>query len=261
MKKLFIVILSLFLTINMARAEAEYGFKGPLNFIQCKILEKTIASQLENKYNGNADIKIKSYGAKALRNGIFKSANLKLDNIIIKEIPISYIELETISTENKLDITNVKNINLISTIDAQFTALLSNENLKQILNSNIYQNEIAKINSQLAPYITIDIKDIYCENGRLFIKLQANSFGIKMATTTSSEVVTENGEIILKDIKLGKIAKNIFSTSIYTSLEGLNPFKTTIKALGNSNLNIKPSAINIVNDKIKISGMIKIYKD
>ena len=163
MKRLFLTLLILFFTTSSALATNNFGHRGPLNFIQTKILEKTISSQLERQYGGLADIKIKSYGAKALRNGIFQSAQLNLNDIKIEDISISNLNLETTSIENKLDITDIKNIKLISNIDAIFSASISNEDLKNILNTPIYQNEISKINTKLSPLASIKIREIFCQ--------------------------------------------------------------------------------------------------
>lgn len=261
MKKFVLILVSLFLMTNTVIASENYGFRGPLNFIQCKILEKTISSQIEKRFKATVDTKIKSYGAKALRNGIFKSAIVQLNGVEVDGISVSEVNVETTSVENRLDITDIKDIKLLSNIDANFWATLSNEDLKNILASKIYQKEIAKINAQIAPFASVKIADVYCEGEQLFIKLQANSFGVKLNTIVSSQVVSENGIVVLKDIKLSKHSNNVLLGSIMGDLGGVNPINTAIKGLGNPNLSIKISSINIVNDKIKISGIIRIYKD
>ena len=259
MKKTFLTLLISLLISNSVYANNDYGFRGPLNFIQVKLLEKTISTQVKKEFKGSVNTKINSYGAKALRNGVFKSAELELNNCLIEGISISRIQLKTTSIENKLDISDLKNIKLLSNIDAEFYTTLSNEDLKSILASSFYKKEIAKINTEISPLASINIGDIYCRDDRLFIKMEANTIGIKMNTTCSSKINVEGNNILLKDIKFNKKNNSILSTNIKKDLEGLNPIKTTIEALDNSNFDIKPTSINIINDKIEISGIIKIY--
>ena len=261
MKNFILILVLLFLMTNPVVASENYGFRGPLNFIQSKILEKTISSQIEKKFKATVDTKIKSYGAKALRNGIFKSAVIQLNGVEVDGVSIDEVSLETTSVENKLDITDIKNIKLLSNIDADFVATLSNEDLKNILSSKIYQKEVSKINAQIAPFASVKIADIYCEEELLFIKLQANAFGAKLNTTVSSQIALADDVIVLKDIKLSKHSNHVLLWSVVGGLEGINPINTAIKGMENSNLSIKISSINIVNDKIKISGIIRIYKD
>ena len=120
------------------------GFRGPLNFFQSKILEKIISVQVEKVVGGNIKTKISSYGAKALRNGIFKSAFIEGKNLSFDGINISGFEAETTTENNRLDISDKSNPKLLTDIQADFKTVVSNEDLKTVITAPICQNEIKK---------------------------------------------------------------------------------------------------------------------
>ena len=75
MKKLFVFIFFVLFSILPVFADSkEFGFRGPLNYFQSKVLEKIISTEVKKVVGGNITTDIRSYGAKALRNGIFKFA-------------------------------------------------------------------------------------------------------------------------------------------------------------------------------------------
>lgn len=265
MKKFFTTILILFFASNLVFAREEnLGFRGPLNFIQCKVLEKIISMQIRKVVNGKIDTNVKSYGAKALRNGIFKSAEFEAKDLNVDGVHITRVYAKTITENNRIDISDKQNPKLLTDILAEYKAEVTNSDLKTLLLSEEYVKRVAKINAKIAPLARIYDTDIYCENNRLYFKLMVLSdlvFGGKITISGSTDIYSNGYKTELRDIKFNKRLKMNISDNLIRFINDLNPVNIVIKELGDAKIYVTAEEINIINDKIEISGIIKIYKD
>ncbi len=264
MKKFFIIILLFVFSNNIVFAGDEnLGFRGPLNFAQCKILEHVVSCEIHKIMGGRARVRFVSYGAKALRRGIFKSAAMKGKDFNLDGINISKINIETITENNRLDVSDLNNVKLITDILAKYTAEITNDDIKTIIASRPYQNEIARINKRLAPFIRIYNSDVYCRNNRLFIKLflASDLIGSKFTVSISTDIYSDGYKTGFDDIKLNKKLQMGLSDKIIEFIDALNPVNFVVKELDDAKISTTVRSINIVDDKIQISGIIKIYKD
>ncbi len=264
MKKFLLFILIVVFSSNIVFASDEnLGFRGPLNYIQCKVLEYVISREVKEFTGGYIKVKVDSYGAKALRNGIFKSVALEGRNLNIDGMNISKFSADTITENNRLDVSDYNNLRLITDILAEYTAELTNEDINTIINSKEYKNEIALINKKLSPFLRIYNTSIYSENNRLHIKLWLASdiIGSTFTVSMSTDIYSDGYKAGLNDIKFSKKVKIGISDSVLTVVETLNPINFVIKELDDAKISTSVKSINIVDDKIQISGIIKIYKD
>ena len=264
MKKFISILLLFVLGSNTVFARDEnLGFRGPLNFAQCKMLEHVVTCEIQKFMGGRAKVRFVSYGAKALRRGIFKSARMKGKDFNLDGINISRINIETITENNRLDINDLNNVKLITDILAKYTAEIDNDDIKTIIASKVYQNEISRINKKLAPFLRINNSDIYCKNNRLFIKLYFTSdlIGTSFAVSVSTDIYSDGYKTGFNDIKLSKKIQMGLSDKIIEFIDVLNPVNFVVRELDDAKISTTVKSINIVDDKIQISGIIKIYKD
>ena len=264
MKKLLSLIFVIFIFANVSFAyDEDLGFRGPLNFIQCQVLEYVFAREIHKTIGGNVNIKLTSYGAKALRNGIFKDAVLDGKNLNIDGISISRLHAKTLTENNRLDISDLQHIKLITDILAEYYAELTNEDINTILKSEEYQAEINKINTKLSPFLKIYNTNIYSENNMLYIKLWVTSdlLGTSFVIKVSTDIYSEGYKTGLNNIQFSKKLKLGISDKLLEFLDKLNPVNFVIKVLENAKISTNVKSINIIDDKIQISGIIKLYKD
>ncbi len=264
MKKLLIILLFICLSTNLTYARDEdLGFRGPLNYIQSKILEHVLSIEVQKITSGDIRIQIVSYGAKALRNGIFKSVIMEGKNLNFDGMSISKIYAQTITENNRLDIRNIEHIKILTHILAEYSLELNNDDIKTILASEAYKAEISKINNKMSPIFRISNVDIYCEYNRLFIKLLVKSdlIGASFNVRISTDIYSDGYKTGLYNIKFNKKLKMGLSDDILYIIDRLNPVNYVVKDLGNANVKVSIKQVNIVDDKIQISGIIKVYKD
>ena len=260
MRKFLLLLFVLFFGLNVFATDENMGFRGPLNFFQSKILEKIISVQVEKVVGGNIKTKITSYGAKALRNGIFKSAFIEGKNLSFDGINISGFVAETTTENNRLDISDKSNPKLLTDIQADFKTVMSNEDLKTIITAPICQNEIKKLNKNLAPLVRVNTLNVWADKGRLKFRVNLSSglFGSEFSISGSTSVFSDGNKIVIKDMEISK--KTQFANNILSLLNSLNPINLVIKQLDNANIDILVNNINIIDDKIEIFGIIKIYR-
>lgn len=260
MRKFLILLFILFLGVTAFAVDENIGFRGPLNFFQSKILEKIISVQVRKVVGGDIKTKITSYGAKALRIGIFKSAFIEGKNLSFDGINISGFVAETTTENNRLDISDKSNPKLLTDVQADFKTILSNEDLKTIITAPVCQNEIKKINKNLAPFIRVNTLDVWADKGRLKFKVNLSSglFGSEFSISGSTSVFSDGEKVVMKDMEISK--KTSFAKNLLSMLNNLNPINLVIKQFDNANIDILVNNINIVDDKIEIFGIIKIYR-
>jgi len=265
MKKFFSFLLIFFLSASFAIARDEnLGMRGPLNFLQSIILEKIISVRIKNFVGGKNSVNIESYGAKALRNGIFKSAEFVGKDLNVDGIHITSVRAKTLTENNRIDISDKKKLKLLTDIQAEYKAELANSDLKTLLMSDEYTKRVNKINSKMAPFARLYDTDIYCENNRLYFKLALLSdliFGGKIFINCSTDIYSNGYKTELRDVRFSKRLKMDISDSLIRFVNDLNPINIVIKELDSAKINVSADTINIVNDKIEISGIINIYKD
>lgn len=263
MKKFLILgFLFLLITSPVDASPRELGLRGPLNFFQSKVLENIISKEVKRVVGGKINTDISSYGAKALRNGIFKSAQINGKNLEFEGIHIDSVEIHTTTENNKIDITDKSNPKLLTDIYGEYTAQITNENLTTILASPIFNKEIGKLNQKLAPFVAINQLNVFCESGQLRFKINLISdlLGSEIPISGSTKIYASNGVTEFEDIKLNKKIKLWFTDKVISLVNSLNPLNIVIKELDNACLNISVSNIKIIDDKIEIFGMIKVYR-
>ena len=262
MKKILLLLFMLFFGLQTFAKEENLGFRGPLNFFQSKVLEHIISSQIKNTVGGNIKTKINSYGAKALRNGIFKSAKTEGKNLAFEGISITSFTATTITENNRLDIGDTSNPKLLTDIQAEYIATLSNEDIKTIITAPICQKEILKFNKKLAPFAQIYDIDIFCKTNRLHfrINLLSELFGTNFSVSGSTDVYSDGNIAELRDIEFSKKIKLGLSEKAILLLNNLNPINLVIKELDDAHLDINVNKIKIIDDKIQIFGIIKLYR-
>ena len=262
MKKLFttiIIILSICANTSFG-AEIDYGQKGIINFIQTKALEKTISTILKKKLGGNISTEITSYGAKGLRNGYFEKAHIQAENINYKNINISQIKATTTSAPNQIIINDKKFIPQTK-IYANYSAELDNKDIESIVKSEYLQAKITKINEQISPLARISDLNVYIKDNHLIFKIPIQTFIQDATITFSTNILAQNGSTTLSDITTNKNLKRFISGNLNAILESINPVDILLDKVNNSKVNFSVKNINIINDKIQISGIIRIYKD
>ena len=153
---------------------------------------------------------------------------------------------------------------MLTDIQAEYKAELTNSDLKTLLMSEEYTKRVNKINAKIAPFARLYDADIYCEQDRLYFKLSLLSdliFGGKIVINCSTDIYSNGYKTELRDVRFSKRLKMDISDSLIRFVNDLNPINIVIKELDSAKINVSADEINIVNDKIEISGIIKIYKD
>jgi len=86
-------------------------------------------------------------------------------------------------------------------------------------------------------------------------------FGGKIFINCSTDIYSNGYKTELRDVRFSKRLKMDISDSLIRFVNDLNPINIVIKELDSAKINVSADTINIVNDKIEISGIINIYKD
>ena len=263
MKKIVLLFFLVLFMANFAFARDEdFGFKGPLNYFQSKILERVISTQVQKVVGGKVQTQVSSYGAKALRQGVFKSAKISGEDLQFDGLTLSGFVAETVTENNRIDISDKKSPKLLTDVRGEYKATLTNDDIQKVLNSSVCRKEISKINKKLAPFAEISDVEMFCQTNRLHLKLNMVSglFGTSFAVSASTGIYSDAGWAELQDVKFSKKMKLGLSDSVIAVLNDLNPINLVIKELDNAKLDISVNEIKIVDDKIEIFGIINVYR-
>lgn len=233
-------------------------------FVFEKAAQAIIKKELKKQTGANFDVKLKAFSANDLLGGKFKSLTIKGQNITVQGNSISNISIETLCDFNYVDLKS-KPMKFKENMVLKYSLEISDADLKKTLQNGGYLDKINKINlSGLGiKLFKIDGSSIDIKEDKIFFNLGASFLGsarpVKMSAALDLNV--KNGKISRASIDLPALFTT-FDLDDFKYL--LNEFATlnfTVNIMENPNTKIQIENINIVNDKLHISGTVLLPKN
>ncbi len=116
-----------------------------LNFVSEKIAQSIIKKELKKATKERFKVEMKSYSAKDLLQGKFKSLKISGKNLDIDGIYLSSFEAATLCDFNSIE-ANKNSVKFRENLAMKFAIELSNSDLKKTVKSTGYLNELNKTN-------------------------------------------------------------------------------------------------------------------
>ena len=227
-----------------------------------KIIKKTIK---KNITKGNIKTSIKSFSAKDLKAGRFKSAKITGKDVNIQGIEIAHFEAKTLCDFNYIADGKNGNVIIKENIPLQVTIEMTEDNINNTMDSSDYKRLINNINNIGGNFnifniesATVKIKD---KKMHYIVKYSMPFVRKAKEVSLSADLRVENGQIKLANTTLDNKSYSLDVNRFSSILNYINPLDFSAKVLDNREAKFKVQNVNISDDKITIDGRITILKD
>lgn len=235
-----------------------------MTFLTQKIAECIIKKELKKATKEKFKVEMKSYSARDLMNGRFKSLKFSGKNLEIEGVHLSSLEAKTICDFNYIQIYK-NSIKFKENMIMNYALEISNKDLKKTINSTDYLKSLNKIklSSMGITFFKLDGANVEIKNNKLYFTVNVTSpiSAKPIPIVVRSDVKVEDGNIVLTKVDLVNIYTMLDLSKITYLLNALNPLTFSTDILHNPNSKMKIQTVDIIGDKIYIKGIIFIPKN
>ena len=282
MKKIFLLLGMLLIANSSAMANCEYKCVAPynmnnkfrtfvgavsgVNFSAEKVGQKIIKKAFtKTASNDNLKVKLDSYSAKDLKNGIFKSLSIKGENVNINDIYLSYLELNTLCKFNYIKQVN-NEIVFMEDFPMSFNIDLTATDINKTMQSKNYKriiSDLNKLGNSFGGGLQIASTKVAIRSSKFYYII-----GISIPFIKSEQKIVINSDLVVKNGKIDfantKLVSNTFSLDLKKIdfiLNYLNPLDFSVNILDNKEAQVSVDSVSIQGNVIKTKGVVVIPKD
>lgn len=228
------------------------------------IAEHAIKKSLKKDTGSNFDVKFTGYTLSSMKKGIFKHLEIRGEDVVIEDIPLDYIQLETLSDYNYIDYTQEPPV-FKADMTYAFSLKFGEDAMNTALKHSDYQKVLNKVNDIAYPLFQIKGVSTKIRNNRIYILTEYN-FPIAPSSknrvfVSSSDFKVQEGQIKAAGVKVDSAYGNISTDKVSNLINLLNPLEFTMKLLDTKKCNAKLENVNIVDNKVEINGKIFVEGD
>ncbi len=282
MKKIFLLLGMLLIANSSAMANCEYKCVAPynmnnkfrtfvgavsgVNFSAEKVGQKIIKKAFtKTASNDNLKVKLDSYSAKDLKNGIFKSLSIKGENVNINDIYLSYLELNTLCKFNYIKQVN-NEIVFMEDFPMSFNIDLTATDINKTMQSKNYKriiSDLNKLGNSFGGGLQIASTKVAIRSSKFYYIIGISIPFIKseQKIVINSDLVVKNGKIDFANTKLVSDAFSLDLKKIDFILNYLNPLDFSVNILDNKEAQVSVDSVSIQGNVIKTKGIVVIPKD
>lgn len=282
MKKIFLLLGMLLIANSSAMANCEYKCVAPYNMnnkfrtfvgavsgvnlsaekVGQKIIKKAFTKTASND---NLKVKLDSYSAKDLKNGIFKSLSIKGENVNINDIYLSYLELNTLCKFNYIKQVN-NEIVFMEDFPMSFNIDLTATDINKTMQSKNYKriiSDLNKLGNSFGGGLQISSTKVAIRSSKFYYIIGISIPFIKseQKIVINSDLVVKNGKIDFANTKLVSNAFSLDLKKIDFILNYLNPLDFSVNILDNKEAQVSVDSVSIQGNVIKTKGVVVIPKD
>ena len=209
---------------------------------------------------------MKSFSAKDLAAGRFKSLNIYGDNLNFDGIYVSKFNASTICDFNYIKATK-KSVSFKENFAMNYSMTISDEDLRKTVLSKDYLTFLQSLNIKLGGFNLLELKDVDVK-----LKDDKFHFSLKMANTmfnyklplnldVSAKMKVQNGQIKVSEVAWENLNQKISLTQVTNLLNMINPLHFTVNVLDNANTKLALQTLDIQGDKLILDGTLFIPKN
>lgn len=230
-----------------------------------KVAETAIKKAINKKLKtDNLDVDIVSFSAKDLKNGIFKSAHIKGENVILDKYKFASVDLKTLCDFNYVKYEN-KDVIFKEDLPLSFNLKLSSDNLNSMIPAEKYQDIAKKLNKYCdhIPGFNITSTKLSLKSDKLVYTIGYKIPIIKKEQhfDISTDLYVKDGKIKLKDYKLLSSLIKLDANKIMSVLPFDNPLDFSTNIIDDKNAKINIEDIQIKDGILNIGGIAIVPKE
>lgn len=243
------------------------GAVSGINSITEKSAE-TLLKKEAKKYvkSDNLKIDIDSYSSKDLKNGIFKSAYAKGENVVINDyITLSEVELKTLCDFNYIKQAD-KSVVFVEDMPLSFNVKMSSEDINKSMEHPKYKQIIEDLNTLGASYgkgLKISSTKVSIQNNKFYyvIRFHVPFFGQEPKLVFQSDISARDGKVRYNNTKIVSGNFSLDLSKVNYIMNYLNPLSFSIKVVDEKEADFYIDKMSIENNMIVANGVVTVKKD
>lgn len=236
------------------------------NFLASKVAAKVLKSQIKKVADGDFKVTVKSYSVPDLKEGRFKSLEIRGREVESEGIHFSTVDAKTLCDFNYVVYDgNKSTVMFKEDFPMSYSFTFSEDDLNETMKSKNYEKLISKMNKFGKKYSLFEILSTnvrVIENKFVYsFNLNLPIFNKQFTVALKSDLTVDNGRIVMKNAELVNNYAKIDLARLNRAFEELNPLEFSLELFENKYSDLSVRNVNIVNNKVNVSGIIYMPKD
>ena len=236
-----------------------------LNFARTQISESVLKKAILKTVQGDKNLKvdIKSYSAKDLRNGIFKSLTMSGKNVNIDGIYLSSVELKSLCDFNYIQYDKKGNLTFKEDFPMSFEIEISADDINNTMKSEKYGKIINDLNKLSFAGVKVQSTTASIRGNRFYYTINVTIPFVRepKKLEISADLNVKDGEIDFENTKLTSNSFKFDLKKIDFIMNYLNPLDFSINIFDNKDAKVYIKNIAIKNNTIVTDGIVIVPKD
>jgi len=230
-----------------------------------KIAEFKIKRDFKKATKQNFDVSVKSYSFQDFFHGRFKSIVISGKNLNIEGAYLTSLQLKTLCDFNYVRL-DTNPIQFKENMVVGFSTVISDADLTKTMASSGYLDRLNCVNVEGCgiTFFKLSGADVEVKNNKLYFTVKVTSellLAKPLDIVLATDLKVEDGRIVFTKVNLGELVKGVDLSRVAYRLNAMNPLAFSLDVLENKNTKMCIKQVDIVGDKIMISGSIFIPKN
>lgn len=282
MKKIILLLGMLFMAGGSAFAQCEYECVAPYNlnnkaravisnitganwFIENRVESILKKEVLKIASADKLKISIDSYSPKDLKNGIFKSMEVKGENVVINNIYLDNLNLKTLCDFNYIRQSG-KEIVFVEAMPVAFDLIMSDSNINKTIQNDKYKKIVKDLNKLGISYglgLEVSSTKVSIKNNKFYyiIGFEIPFISKEQRIVIQADLRVKDGEIDFANTQLVSNKFNLNLKKLDFMLNYLNPLEFSVNIFDNKDAKVYVKNVELVDNAIKADGVIIVPKD
>lgn len=211
-------------------------------------------------------VKMKSFSAKDLASGRFKSLKITGKDLNFDGVYVSKFNAETICDFNYV-IATKKDIKFKENFGMNYSMTVTDEDLQKTVLSKNYLKFLYSLNVKVGGLNLMELKDVnvkFNDDKFLFSLKMDNkmfNYSLPLNMDVSTQLSVKNGKFVLSHVTIENLNKKINLTQFTNMLNTINPLSYTVNVLNNKDSKIAIDSLDIKGDKLILEGTLFVPKN
>lgn len=274
------IILILMLLTSAAYAECEvkcvepYGLtSGVSRFFSSvtgqNFLAERIGSSLMKKAvkknidAGSIKTDLQSFSVRDLKNGKFKSIEIKGKDVNVEGIYITSFDVKTLCDFNYLQDNKKGDVIVKENMPMSLNVTFSEDDINKTMASSDYKRLINDVNTLAGGLFEINSTTVRLKNNKMYYAIKYNIPFVRKSKEIAlcANLRVDNGKIMLADTSFAGGNTSFDINKFSKLLNYINPLDFSAKILENKDAKINIQNVKIADKKIEINGRVTLLKD
>lgn len=228
--------------------------------IGSSLMKKAVKKNIEA---GSIKTNLQSFSVRDLKNGKFKSIEIKGKDVNIEGVYITSFDVKTLCNFNYLQDNKKGDVIVKENMPMSLNVTFSEDDINKTMASSDYKRLINDVNSLAGGLFEINSTTVRLKNNKMYYAIKYNIPFVRKSKEIAlcANLRVANGKIMLADTSFAGGNTSFDINKFSKLLNYINPLDFSAKILENKDAKISVQNVKITDKKIEIDGRVTLLKD